>query len=108
MWIVSARLLTPALAAHLPRLRGLLGAARGDDPRQVEADLRQGAEAMAAYGAAPYAARAQHALGQWLVDQGRADHAEPWLELARVTYEQLGATAWLRELGLSKVTEDAR
>jgi class 3 adenylate cyclase len=101
-------LLTPALAAHLPRLRGLLGAARGDDPRQVEADLRQGAEAMAAYGAAPYAARAQHALGQWLVDQGRADHAEPWLELARVTYEQLGATAWLRELGLSKVTEDAR
>jgi hypothetical protein len=101
-------LLTPALAAHLPRLRGLLGAARGDDPGTVEADLRHGAEAMAAYGAAPYAARAQHALGQWLADQGRADHAEPWLELARTAYERLAATAWLRELGLSKVAEDAR
>ena len=63
---------------------------------------------MAAYGAVPYAARAQHALGQWLADQGRAEHAEPWLELARATYERLGATSWLRELGLSKVTEDAR
>jgi class 3 adenylate cyclase/tetratricopeptide (TPR) repeat protein len=101
-------LLTPALAAHLPRLRGLLGAARGGDPRAVEADLREGAEAMAAYGAVPYAARAQQALGQWLADQGRDDQAEPWLDLARGAYERLAATAWLRELGLSRVREDAR
>ncbi len=63
---------------------------------------------MAAYGAVPYAARAQQALGQWLADQGRDDQAEPWLDLARGAYERLAATAWLRELGLSRVREDAR
>ncbi len=89
-------LLTPALAAHLPCLRALLGAARGDDPQGGGGRPAPRGRSHGRVRRRAYAARAQHALGQWLADQARADHAEPWLELARVAYQRLGATAWLR------------
>jgi class 3 adenylate cyclase/tetratricopeptide (TPR) repeat protein len=88
-------LLTPALAAQLPRLQGLLTLARGGDP---EPELRQAIEALGAFGLVPDQVRSQQALAAWLVDQGRGAEAAGLVAAARVTYERLGATAWLGEL----------
>ena len=65
----------PAVAAQWHRLRGLLAAARDDDPQAVEAAMRAGVDALAAFGAVGFHAQAQEELGRWLVTQGRADEA---------------------------------
>ena len=66
----------PAVAAQWHRLRGLLAAARDDDPQTVEAAMRAGVDALAAFGAVGFHAQAQEELGRWLVTQGRADEAQ--------------------------------
>ena len=91
-------LLSTAVAAHLRHLQGLVGAARGDEPRTVEADLRAGVAALADFGALGWSARAEEDLARWLASQGRAFDAAPHLEHARATYAQIGATGWLRRL----------
>ena len=88
----------PGIAAQWHRLRGLIGAARGDDPQRVEADMRIGIDGLATYGAIGHRARAQEELGRWLVEQHRADDAEPLLEAARTTYRDIGANGWLTKI----------
>jgi class 3 adenylate cyclase/predicted ATPase len=88
----------PAVRAQFLRLRGLIGAARGNDVMAVEADLRAGAEALADFGAVVHAGRAYEELGRWLAASGRPDEAESALTEARATYEQIGAAAWLLQL----------
>jgi class 3 adenylate cyclase/tetratricopeptide (TPR) repeat protein len=91
-------LLSTGVAAHLRGLRGLVGAARGDDPASVEADLRAGVAALADFGAVGWSARAEEDLARWLVGQDRAGDAAPHLEHARATYAQIGALGWLQRL----------
>ena len=91
-------LLSTAVAAHLRNLQGLVGAARGDEPVKVEADLRAGVAALADFGAVGWSARAEEDLARWLAGQGRAVDAAPHLEHARATYAQIGATGWLTRL----------
>jgi hypothetical protein len=106
---LAARLLEPVttaspgivsalVAAELRHLLGLVGALRGDDPGQVEADLRAGVAALADFGAVGASARAEEELVRWLIGQGRAQEARPHIEHARGVYEQMGATGWLRTL----------
>jgi class 3 adenylate cyclase/tetratricopeptide (TPR) repeat protein len=89
---------SPHVAAHRDRLRGLVGAARGDDPAAVEADLRAGVEGLAAFGAVADAARAEEELARWLIGQDRAEEAEPLLAHVRATYERIGARGWLARM----------
>ena len=95
----AAGVVPPHVAAQRDRLRGLLGATRGDDPAMVEADLRAGVAELTAFGAVGDAARAEEELARWLISQGRADEAEPLLAHVRATYEQIGALGWLAKVG---------
>ena len=88
----------PAVTAQWHRLRGLLAAARDDDPQAVEAAMRAGVDALAAFGAVGFHAQAQEELGRWLVTQGRADEARSLLATARATYAEIGAAGWLTRL----------
>ena len=88
----------PAVTAQLHRLRGRLGAARGAEPGDVEADLRTGIAILADLGIAGLAARAEEELADWLRTQGRDDETDQLLDHARATYEQIGARGWLAEL----------
>ena len=45
------------------------------------------------WGSPVLAARCQAELGTFLVGQGRAEEAEPYLAAARTEYERLGAVA---------------
>ena len=88
----------PAVAAQWHRLRGLLAAARGDDPELAETEMRAGIDGLAAFGAAGFHAQAQQELGRWLATQRRAEEAMPLLDAARTTYAEIGATGWLAAL----------
>jgi hypothetical protein len=93
--------LTPLLAAGLPWLRGTIEALDPDsaaEPADVERDLRDAIDALGAFGAVPFRARAHATLGIWLTRQGRAAEAAPLLTAARETFTELRATAWLRDL----------
>jgi class 3 adenylate cyclase/tetratricopeptide (TPR) repeat protein len=86
------------VAAQWLRVRGLVAAARGDDPASVEADLRAGIAALDAFGMVGERARAQEELARWLVGQGRAGEADPLLAAARASYSEIGAPGWLAQL----------
>ena len=60
-------LVTPAVNAELHRLQGLLAALSGDEPSHVEAELRAGIEALEAFGAVGFRARAEEEIsaGGW-------------------------------------------
>jgi hypothetical protein len=91
----------PLVAAQLPRLRGTVEAedpASTADPSAVEADLRAGIDALDGFAAVPDRARAQAALGLWLLRRGRTAEAESLLQAARATFGELRAAAWLSEL----------
>ncbi|MFN8168032.1 MAG: adenylate/guanylate cyclase domain-containing protein [Candidatus Nanopelagicales bacterium] len=90
--------LSPAVAAHWHRLRGLASAARGDDPAFAETEMRNGIAALDAFGARGFHAQAQEELGHWLVGQQRPDDAAPLFESARATYAEIGAEGWLAKL----------
>jgi hypothetical protein len=90
--------LAPYLDAQRLCLRGLIGAARGDDPAAVETDLRAGVAGLASFGAIGDAARAEEELARWLISQDRAAEAEPLLAHVRATYEQIGAFGWLAQV----------
>ncbi len=94
----SSAALPPYLDAQRLHMRGLVRAAGGDAPDEVEADLRAGAAGLTAFGAVGEAARAEEELARWLVSHGRADEADPVLVRVRATYEQIGARGWLAQL----------
>ncbi|MCW2768137.1 MAG: adenylate/guanylate cyclase, partial [Nocardioides sp.] len=73
----------------VPRFRGLLALARGEDP---EDDLREAERALESYGAPYLLARTRLELARWLTGQDRPDEAAPLLDLARPTFVALRAT----------------
>jgi class 3 adenylate cyclase/tetratricopeptide (TPR) repeat protein len=91
-------IVSPAVAAEWRWLRGLVAALRGDDPEQVESDLRRGIVELEAFGARGLRTQAQEDLARWLVEQGRAPEARELVELARATYMEMGADGWLQKL----------
>ena len=98
---------SPAVTAQWHRLRGLLAAAHGDDPRLAETELRAGVDALAAFGAVGFHAQAQEELAHWLVTQRRDDEAAPLLDAARATYAEIGAIGWLSRLDERQTTRSA-
>lgn len=89
---------SPGVSAMAHRLRGLVGAARGDDERTVEASLRAGIAALDVFGARGYRAETQEELARWLVAQGRSGEAQELVDAARETYRAMGAHGWLARL----------
>jgi class 3 adenylate cyclase len=91
--------LVGSIAANARVFRALWEARAGAaDPLGVEADLLAGIEGLERSGAVVWRAHAQEDLGRFLLEQGRAEDAEPHLEAARQTYAELGATSWLARL----------
>ncbi|NGX16100.1 adenylate/guanylate cyclase domain-containing protein [Wenzhouxiangella sp. XN24] len=90
--------LPPYLDAQRLRLRGLVRAARGDDPAEIEADLSAGVRGLASFGAAGDAARAEEDLAFWLASQRRTEEAELLLAHVRASYEEMDARGWLAQL----------
>jgi tetratricopeptide (TPR) repeat protein len=80
----------PYLRAQLARGRGLLNAAEGHHDT-VEHDLSTAIDALEKLGYPYWHAIAQTDLANWLIDQHRADEANPLLEHATTTFEQLRA-----------------
>lgn len=92
------QLRTPlAITAHRARFAGLV--ARGTDPEAAEQPLRSAVDLFRTWGSPHYRARAEAELGRLLESQGRTTDAAPLLDSARATLTELGATAWLAELG---------
>ena len=89
---VRARALTRGV---VPRLRGLLALARGEDP---EPDLREAEAALSSYGAPYLLARTRLELGRWLQEQGRGDEASGLLAQARETFVTLRAAPSVAEV----------
>jgi class 3 adenylate cyclase/tetratricopeptide (TPR) repeat protein len=91
--------------AEVPRIRGLLALARGEDP---EEDLRAAERAHEAYGAPYLLARTRLALARWLLSQGRGREAEEMLALARPVFVELRAAPSVDEVdALAGVTASA-
>ena len=63
---------SPAVAAQWHRLRGLVSAARGDDPEFAETEMRPASSPSTPSERHGYRARAQEELARWLVAQHRA------------------------------------
>jgi hypothetical protein len=74
--------------AELSRLRGMLAAARGEDP---EHELRAAVAAHEAYGAPYLLALTRYELARWLVTRGRTEEAGSLLDHALATFARLGA-----------------
>ncbi|GAA1938965.1 adenylate/guanylate cyclase domain-containing protein [Nocardioides marmoribigeumensis] len=87
-----------ALRGHRARLRGAWQARYGDDQVEAELRLREAMEHYEAWGSPVHLARTRADLALTLARQGRAEEAEEARSLARATYEQLGAAAWLLQL----------
>ncbi|WP_139980339.1 adenylate/guanylate cyclase domain-containing protein [Nocardioides litoris] len=85
----------PLTHAEVARLRGMIAAARGQDP---EAVLRDAVRRHESYGAPYLLARAKDELGRWLHRQGRTADSHLLSQGARETYRQLGAAAALGDL----------
>ncbi len=94
----AAGVVSLGVRAQWRRLRGLLGALRGDEAAQVESDLRAGVDLQGEFGAIGLQARAREDLARWLVSQDRAAEARPLVASALATYDQMGAHGWLARL----------
>ena len=99
-------------ADHLPfgvgqvrRFEALL-AARSGDGELAEERFRAAAEILREISARFYLAVVLLEHGEWLVESGSAEDAEPLLQEAREIFERLGAKPWLDRLG--EVAEPAR
>ena len=96
----------PALHAYARRFQGLIGAARGEDPVGVEADLRAGVAGLATLGAVGAAAQARQELGLWLLAQGRPGDGAPEVDRAREAFAAIGAAGWLARLDAAVLAVD--
>jgi hypothetical protein len=81
----------PYLRAQLARGRALLNAAEGHHDT-VEPDLNTAIDAFDTLGYPYWRAVTQSDLAGWLIDQQRADDANPLLDRAIITLQQLRAT----------------
>ena len=85
----------PLIRGEHARLRGMLEAAKGQDP---EVDLREAERVFELYGAPYLLACTRLELGRWLGAQGRGDEAAPLLTKARETFVQLRATPSIEDV----------
>ena len=88
---------SPFLRAVAGRSRARLAAAKGD-PDRVEPGLKMAAGIFREFGLPFWLAVTQLEHGEWLVEQGRAQEAEPLLGEARETFERLEAKPWLERV----------
>jgi hypothetical protein len=102
----SRGLVSEAVGAHHLNLRGLVAAARCDDPTAAELDLRAAVGAFEEFGSRTWTAQAMEDLGKWLHGEGREDDAGEALRAALAEYEAIGASgaaqrlrAWVGEPG---------
>ena len=79
------------------RFEALL-AARSGDAELAEGRFRAAAEILREIGARFYLACVLLEHGEWLVETGEAEEAEPLLTEAREIFERLGAVPWLERL----------
>jgi class 3 adenylate cyclase/tetratricopeptide (TPR) repeat protein len=85
---------TPFLDAQSARFAGRFAAARGN-PESAEREFKRGTALTREIDLPFWLAVTQLEHAEWLVEQGRAEEAEPLLAEARETFERLGATPWL-------------
>ena len=90
-------IVAPAVRGQFRRLRGLLGAARGENSASVEGDLQAGVAQLEEFGAVIAANQARQELGEWLIDVGRAEEGEKLVSVAQNAFLELGAVGWLKE-----------
>jgi class 3 adenylate cyclase/tetratricopeptide (TPR) repeat protein len=88
----------PFIEAQIARFEGRL-AARRSDQDQVEPGFTRAAAILREIGARFWLAQALLDHGEWLMEAGRAEDAEPLLEEAREIFDRLEAAPWLERLG---------
>jgi len=96
--------LTPFLQANTFRLSARLEATRGNH-EQVEDRFRTAASLFREFGLVFHLAVTELEHAEWLTAQDRADDAEPLLDEARRTFEQLQATPWLDRTALASAAK---
>jgi tetratricopeptide (TPR) repeat protein len=88
----------PFGVGQVRRFEALL-AARAGEGKRAEEKFRAAAEILREISARFYLAVVLLEHGEWLVEAGRRDDAEPLLTEAREIFERLGAKPWLERLG---------
>jgi hypothetical protein len=92
-------LVTPALHAHLLRLRALVAMAHGDaDGAAIDADLEQATKEFRDFGARFYLARTLLERARRLTDRGDTDAAGPLRDEAEEIFVELRANKWIAEV----------
>ncbi|MGH9273964.1 MAG: adenylate/guanylate cyclase domain-containing protein [Acidimicrobiales bacterium] len=91
-------LVTPLTHAHLPRLRALIGVARGDADAGIDADLELATQELRDFGARFYLGRVLLERGNRLADRGDQDAAAALLAEAEQTFVDLKADRWVTEV----------
>jgi len=86
--------LTPFLRGHGARFRARLDAQQ-DRIERVDESFRNAGALFREFGFAFYLAVTELEHAEWLTEQGRGDEAQPLLDEARQTFEQLQAIPWL-------------
>jgi hypothetical protein len=95
------------LRGHRARYGALRAELLGSDPADVEAGLRVAVAEYEAWRAPVFVALGRRDLGLHLHRRGRPEEAEVELDLARATFTQLGAAAWLRDLDSAEASVPA-
>ena len=95
----------PSWNAQALRSEALL-AARAGESDDADRKFRQAAALLREIGTRFWLASVLLEHGEWLVESGRADEAEPLLAEAREIFERLGAAPWLERL--DAIAEPAR
>jgi hypothetical protein len=85
---------SPFVTAHAMRFRGRLAAQHGD-AQAAEAALLCAAQAFEEISAPFWLAVTRLELAESLSEGGRRREAQPLIEQARSTFEELGATPWI-------------
>jgi tetratricopeptide (TPR) repeat protein len=98
--------LAPFIQAHASRFRARLTAARGEHDR-VEGGFKAAGSIFREFGIPFWLAVTETEHGEWLVEQGRRDEAEPLLAEAHEIFDRLAAQPWLDRAERSRVAEPA-
>jgi class 3 adenylate cyclase/tetratricopeptide (TPR) repeat protein len=89
--------MTPSLRAQIARFRARLASARGDDD-VVEPGFKQAQGLFREVGTPFWLAITLLEHGEWLLEEGRTDSAQPLLDEARELFARLRARPWLDRL----------
>ena len=90
-------LVTPLAHAHLLRLRGLVGVARGADDADIDADLELATTELRDFGARFYLGRVLLERARRATERGDDEAAAPLLDEATAIFKELKAARWVAE-----------